>query len=530
VGDGDAAEARPLRLVDTQLYLDRYWREEGQVAGDLRALAESGPRAVGDDRLREGLARLFPGAEPADRQRIAAASAVLRRFAVVAGGPGTGKTTTVARIVALLTEQAEGDRKPLVALAAPTGKAAARLEEAVHDEARGLSVEEDVREHLLALEASTLHRLLGRRPDSNSRFRYHRGNRLPHDVVIVDETSMVGLSMMARLAEAIRPTPGSSSSVTRGSSRRSRRGRAGRVVGPAVDGLRMRPRPGPASPRCSVTRSTPPRSTSAIGDGIVVLDKVHRYGGGHRRARRRDPPGRRRRGDQGVGSRSRRRPLAPVRPGRGHRRPARAHPRRRRHRRPRDARGREAGDAGAALEALGTFRVLCAHRHGPYGVTGWTPRIESWLTQDIPGFTTTDRWYLGRPLLVTENDYGTRLYNGDTGVIVRGRRRPPDRGVRAPRAGRPRCPDPPGPGRDRVRDDVHKAQGSQFDTVAALVPTDSRLLTRQLLYTAVTRAQSRLFLVGNSASATDALSHQVARLSALSEELWTVPRAREGRR
>ena len=130
-----------------------------------------------------------------------------RRFAVVAGGPGTGKTTTVARIVALLAEQAAaaGAPAPLVALAAPTGKAAARLEEAVHAEAAKLDVTSSVREALLALNASTLHRLLGWRPDSHSRFRHNRGNRLPHDVVIVDETSMVSLSLMARLVEAVRP-------------------------------------------------------------------------------------------------------------------------------------------------------------------------------------------------------------------------------------------------------------------------------------------------------------------------------------
>ncbi len=131
---------------------------------------------------------------------------MLSRFGVVAGGPGTGKTITVARIVALLSEQASsaGTAEPLVALAAPTGKAAARLEEAVHEQAAELAVSDAVRAQLLASNASTLHRLLGWRPDSNSRFRHNRGNRLPHDVVIVDETSMVSLSLMARLVEAVR--------------------------------------------------------------------------------------------------------------------------------------------------------------------------------------------------------------------------------------------------------------------------------------------------------------------------------------
>ena len=128
------------------------------------------------------------------------------RWSVVAGGPGTGKTTTVARIVALICEQAAaaGAAFPLVALAAPTGKAAARLQESVHAEAAVLDVAPEVRDQLLALRASTIHRLLGWRPGSNSRFRHDRNQRLAHDVVIVDETSMVSLSLMARLIEALR--------------------------------------------------------------------------------------------------------------------------------------------------------------------------------------------------------------------------------------------------------------------------------------------------------------------------------------
>ncbi len=236
----------------------------------------------GVDLLAEGLARLFAG-ETDSRQCLAAASAVLRRLAVVAGGPGTGKTTTVARIVALLCEQAGGSAPPLVALAAPTGKAAARLEEAVHAEAAALPVDDAVRSALLGLRASTLHRLLGWRPGSYSRFRHDRTNRLPHDVVIVDETSMVSLSLMARLIEAIRPQarlvlvgdPGQLASIEAGAV-------LGDIVGPAGGRLIMnasaRDRLAQATGTALTAEDPPPGVT--VGDGIVVLDRVHRFGGG----------------------------------------------------------------------------------------------------------------------------------------------------------------------------------------------------------------------------------------------------------
>ena len=146
--------SRPAAARRHALYLDRYWREERQVAADLQALGDEAPADVDEAVLADGLARLFP-ATPTSASARRGAAAVRRRFAVVAGGPGTGKTTTVARIVALLDEQAAaaGAPPPLVALAAPTGKAAARLEEAVHDEAAALDVGDAVRAQLLELRA-----------------------------------------------------------------------------------------------------------------------------------------------------------------------------------------------------------------------------------------------------------------------------------------------------------------------------------------------------------------------------------------
>jgi exodeoxyribonuclease V alpha subunit len=469
---------------------------------------------------------LFEG-QTDGRQCLAAAVAVLRRLAVVAGGPGTGKTTTVARILALLAEQAtaNGSRLPLVALAAPTGKAAARLEESVHEEAAKLTVAAEVRAQLLALQASTLHRLLGWRPGSHSRFRHHRGQRLPHDVVIVDETSMVSLSLMARLAEAIRPDarlilvgdPGQLASIEAGAV-------LGDVVGPASDSLRIdwaeRARL-TAVTRHAVAADDPPPGTT-IGNGIVVLDRVHRFGVGIarlaeaiRRGNADDVMAVLEESPEGVtwipidaADPASSEALGPVRDGAIEAGRAIFE----------DA---QAGAAADALRALGSFRVLCAHRRGPQGVATWTSQIEAWLSAAVNGFTTDTPWYVGRPLLVNENDYELRLYNGDTGVVVAV---DPERTTAAfERRGEIIEFSPT---RLSAVDTVyamtiHKSQGSQFDTAAVLLPDPtSRILTRELLYTAATRASSRLILAGTGEAIRRAVNRPVARASGLGWRVW----------
>jgi exodeoxyribonuclease V alpha subunit len=526
VGEEGGAPDRPLRLSGTWLYLDRYWREEREVAADLQAFGAAPAAGVDQALLADGLGRLF-SAEDDGRQRLAAAAAVLRRFAVVAGGPGTGKTTTVARIVALLAEQAAaaGAPSPLVALAAPTGKAAARLEEAVHAEADRLEVEPAVRDGLLASRASTLHRLLGWRPASHSRFRHHRGNRLPHDVVIVDETSMVSLSLMARLVEAVRPEarlvlvgdPGQLTSIEAGAV-------LGDVVGPAAEGLRMRPAAREALERvtgAAVDAAAPPPGAT-IGDGIVVLDRVHRFGSGIAAlatAVRRGDADRvvetLRAGPEGVtwieadaGDPSAAALLEPVRAGAIA--TARA-----------VVEAAARGDASAALHALGAFRILCAHRRGTHGAATWMAHVEDWLAAEIPGFGTAGPWYVGRPLLVTENDYELRLYNGDTGVVVADG---PDRVTAAFERGGQTVH--VSPSRLAAVETVyamtiHKAQGSQFGTAAVLLPeAGSPILTRELLYTAVTRAREGLVVAGAEEALVAAVSRPVTRASGLQRRLW----------
>jgi exodeoxyribonuclease V alpha subunit len=520
----EGADDRPLRLVGTTLYLDRYWRDERFVADDLLARNE----AIGDVEigvLADGLNRLFDGEEP-DLQRLAAATCVLRRLAVVGGGPGTGKTTTVTRILVLLDEQARAAdaQPPLVALAAPTGKAAARLEEAVHEEASALELGEEERVRLLEMSASTIHRLLGWRPGCANRFRHDRRNQLPHDVVVIDETSMVSLSLMARLLEAVRRDarlilvgdPKQLASVEAGAV-------LGDLVGPAADGVRMRE---PARSRLAeVAQQTapatdPPRGAT-IGDGIVVLRRVHRFAGAiadlAEAVRAGDPDTSLailREGyedvrwlDVDIGDLSRRDALDPVREAAV-------------------AAGRAvvesagAGDAAGALAALGSFRLLCAHRRGAYGVATWNAVVESWLASELDRFA-EDVWYVGRPLLVMENDHGLRLFNGDTGVIV-AREGGRKSAVFERQGGLVEI----SPTRLEAVETlhaltIHKSQGSQVDAVAALLPDPgSRILTRELLYTAVTRARKSMIVCGTEAAIRAALARPVAHASGLGRRLW----------
>jgi exodeoxyribonuclease V alpha subunit len=519
----DGPDDRPLRLAGTRLYLDRYWRDERYLARTLHGLAGSPSAGVDREVLARGLDRLFTGEAP-DDQRLAAATAVLRRLTVVAGGPGTGKTTTVARILALLDEQAaaQGLPPPVVALAAPTAKAAMRLGEAVHAEAAVMDAGEATRRRLLALEGSTIHRLLGKA--GGTRFRHDRHNRLPHDIVVVDETSMVALAVMARLLEALGTQ---TRLVLLGDPEQLVSVEAGAVladiVGPAGEGLRMRPRArdelAAVAGQEVPAREAPP--DVAIGDGIVLLRTVHRFG-----ADIRDLAEATRAGDAPAAAEVLRRPsravhwievetetagddaLAPVRElvgDTGRRLVAAA---------------RE-GDGEAALQALGGCRLLCAHRRGPAGVGTWTARVEAWLAEAIDGFVPRPTWYVGRPVMVTSNDYGLRLFNGDTGVVVASEDEQP--AVVFERPGRLLRMPPSRLGAVETVHamTVHKSQGSQFSTVVVLLPRpDSRILTRELLYTAVTRTRERLVVVGTENSLTAAIERPVARASGLREALW----------
>ncbi|MEV6286100.1 exodeoxyribonuclease V subunit alpha [Kribbella sp. NPDC051770] len=478
----------PLRLDETRLYFDRYWREEEQVEQDLRRqTTRLAPVIANEAALTAGLDRLFPGDSYVE-QRAAAETAARQWTTVLTGGPGTGKTTTVAGLLAVLAEQAElaGERRPWIALTAPTGKAAARLEEAVRREMSDrLSPEDTAR--LGDFHARTLHMLLGRRPDSSSRFRHDRTNRLPHDIIVVDETSMVSLTMMARLLEAVRP---GARLVLVGDPDQLASIEAGAVLADLVDGLVAGGHIEAAELRTSH------RFGSEIGELALAVredradDVLTVLRGGDERVVFVE--------DEDPRERLREAMLPDVLAIR---------------------RAAEAGDADAALAAVDRHRLLCAHREGPWGVQQWNRTVERWITEETED-PLWDTWYVGRPVLVTANDYALGIYNGDVGVTIRR----PDGSLRVCIAGargrRDFAPSRLGNIETLHAMTIHKSQGSQAAEVTVLLPNEeSRLLTRELFYTAITRAVDRVRVVGAEESVRLALTRRALRATGLRQRL-----------
>ncbi len=508
---------RPLRLTGGRLYLERYWLQEESVRRQLQARWTRPAPVVDRQRMRVASDRLFRrdglAEDEVDRQRLAAAVAMLSSVSVIAGGPGTGKTTTVAALLSLLADQP--GRTPRIALAAPTGKAAARLTEAVAQARERLEPAD--RALVGELIAQTLHRLLGWLPGKRGRFRHDARNRLPYDVIVVDEMSMVSLTLMARLLEAVRPE---ARLVLVGDPDQLSPVEAGAVLADIVkaDGDRE-----PALEASLAELGSDVRDQVPVVRRVVTLDHVFRFGHGGgidalakaiRSADSAEVLAVLRSGSSEVQF-SEADPADPGMPLDQLMRQVRTAGRRR-------IAAAAAGDIDEALAAIDQHRLLCAHRRGPYGVSRWSGEAERWLGVDSVSAQSRageGEWYLGRPILVVANDYDLGLYNGDIGVVV------------ATPAG-PRVAFARGsayilvaPVRlDAVQTvhamTVHRAQGSQFGCVSFVMPpADSPLLTRELFYTAVTRASRRVQVLGTADAVARAVSRPASRASGLAERL-----------
>ena len=527
----DGSQPTPLVLQNNRLYLQRMWQYEGDVvrfiASDNMASLINEIRDVNETLLRDTLDRLFgPAENEVDWQKVAAAVAATRRISVISGGPGTGKTTTVAKLLTALIQLSQGQRLR-IQLAAPTGKAAARLTESLGNAIRQLSLTDDERK-LFPEQASTLHRLLGAQPNSQ-RLRYHRGNPLNLDVLVVDEASMVDLPMMARLIAAL---PTKAQVIFLGDRDQLASVEAGAVLGDICRFAEL----GYSEPRAkqlarltgyTLAGNIPIGDVQAdavnVRDSLCLLRKSYRFDE-----------------KSGIGQLA----LA-VNAGRY-----------------RDALtvfngtytdierfsladsddyqvlledcaagyqhylelAAAGADAGDVLAAFGRYQLLCALRAGPFGVSGLNERVEQLLhrkrlIERTPGLS--GRWYVGRPVMIGLNDSALGLFNGDIGIALpdpegelRVHFQLPDGNIKSVQPSRL-------PSHETAYAmTVHKSQGSEFEHTALVLPnTFMPVLTRELVYTAITRARQRLTLYCSDTVLSHAIRTPTHRVSGLVDRL-----------
>jgi exodeoxyribonuclease V alpha subunit len=580
---GKPGEFRPLILDGKhRLYLYRYWEYENRLADCIKERSRAAVDSIDRPLLMDGLARHFPETDPGGRtdwQKVAALTSVVRKLCIISGGPGTGKTTTVAKILALLLEQAKGGRL-WIALAAPTGKAATRLEEAIAEAVSRLDCPDAVKE-AIPRDASTLHRLLGA-VSSSPYFRRNAENPLTQDVVVVDEASMVDLALMAKLASAL---PDHARLILLGDKDQLASVEAGAVLGDMCNTGSLHPYSGSAEELLLGAEAHSRGGEESGGNGqpaiatcIVELRKSYRFGeesgiGALSRAIKK--------GD-GAGA------LELLRNGRFQ-----------------DIEWKELPHPEALVRALrspvlegfrqffdssgtsemwdgfGRFRILCALRRGPFGAAALNTLVEQVLREQRiiqPG-----QWYHRRPIMVTRNDYNLRLFNGDIGFVL-DHWEDVENGTGGARTHGARDDATDAAGDDGVRDDegdtgtkdgveddardgadgrrrvesgagcevrmravfpvsngpprafppsrlpehetvyattVHKSQGSEFDEVLLILSDrESPALTRELLYTGITRARKRLVVWGREDVFRAAASKRIQRSSGLRDAIW----------
>jgi exodeoxyribonuclease V alpha subunit len=517
---GKPGEQAPL-IVDAsqRLYLGRYWWYEKKVAETLRQRAQPDASDSQDlQRLGASLKRLFPiKTGRVDWQMVAAAITALRRFSVISGGPGTGKTHTVTAILALLIEQNDGGKGLNIALAAPTGKAAARLSESIRKAKPVILCADNIRQQIPE-DATTIHRLIGIRP-GQSRARYHADNSLPVDVLVVDEASMIDLPLMAALLEAVPPNAriimlgdkDQLASVEAGSVFADISGgdAVSRFSGEFLDQLR----------ELTGQDLKLQQAKAGFSDCVVQLQTSYRFGD-----------------DSGIGGLARAIndgdvsstmallyddevvDVSAVEPSAN------------------DLAGYidsqviplyaaciESATVHQAISRFNEFRLLCALRKTATGVEQVNALIEARLRRRglIDSYRTH---YAGRPILITRNDHGLGLFNGDTGILwpdpdANGELRAwfvmPDNTTR--RVLPARLPEH----ETAYAMTIHKSQGSEFERVLIMLPYESSpVLTRELLYTGITRARRSVEIWAAQHIITQCVHNKVERASGLADHIY----------
>ncbi|MBW2201011.1 MAG: exodeoxyribonuclease V subunit alpha [Deltaproteobacteria bacterium] len=523
---GRPGEFRPLVLDQKhRLYLYRYWDYEKRLSDSIKIRVQEDVRDIDVPLLERGIKRLFPEdkEKAANWQKVAGIVSILKRFCVISGGPGTGKTFTIARILALLIEQARGARLRIF-LCAPTGKAAAKLKESIKNARDTLDCGEDVRK-AIPNEVYTIHRMLRTIPGSPY-FHHHSENLLPADIVVVDEASMVDLALMSKLVQAV---PTDARLILVGDKDQLASVEAGSVLGDIcgrdiihgfsrdffdkmtkidgarleIEGRKLGDRPGLID--CIVLLKKNYRF--AEGSGIYGLSRSVNQGDADTAIKLLNPL----KGDKSIEWGKFTLPNDLTR--KFTKRILAWH-----------SAYLKTDDPRKALELLNRFKILCALKKGPFGVEALNKVAERVLVQQgliSPG----KQWYRGKPILIIRNDYHLGLFNGDLGIImsVQGSGSEDLYAFFPGTSGELRRFLP-----QRIADHetayamtVHKSQGSEFEEVLLVLPDKNYpVLTRELIYTAITRARRKVSIWGPEKICITAIKQKIVRTSGLRDALW----------
>lgn len=507
-------------IIDTndRVYFQKYWMQEETLAKSLLKRCEQKSN-IDDDLLREGLNRLFglAATEEPDWQKAATAVSVKNKLSVISGGPGTGKTTTVVRILALLIEQSLAKQQSArIALAAPTGKAAARLKESIRLAKARINVDDEIRQ-LIPEEAKTLHQLLGARRHS-SRFKYSEKNTLPFKTVVLDEASMADQTLMSSLIKAL---PDASRLILLGDKDQLASVEAGSVLGDicfkAANIVSTRMNQWLRSINIALPEQSVTSKLFRMNDHVTLLTKNYRFAE-----------------KSGIGQL---------------------------------AKNINSGDGEGALQIITSgrftdidftivtkhaellqkleyitanhfipffqnlkqeaafeqwqdFQLLAVHRRGPYGVQYLNRQIERILIQRgvIPNH---QLWYAGRPVIINTNDYNLKLYNGDVGICLRNKKGELRVYFQQKDEIRAFAPARLSSHSSAYVLTVHKSQGDEFRNVGLILPSkESKVLSRELVYTAVTRARESVQIIGSEEVLKAAITKKMKRSSGLGGRLW----------
>jgi len=525
---GRPGDVKPLILEGARLYLFRYWNYETRLAHTLKNMANARIETFDEPQLKKTFDRVFPrpegdGKKETDWQKVAVFSSLRNRLCIISGGPGTGKTFTVAKILALLVEQSGNDTLN-IALTAPTGKAAARLQEAIKEAKATLNCSEAIKA-AIPDEASTLHRLLKTIPYSPY-FRFSEDNPLPYDVVVIDEASMVDLALFSKLTQSLRPQ---SRLILLGDKDQLASVEAGSVLGDICDTGNVHRFSQAFIDACrrvtgeNFTENNSVPTSESISDCIVQLTRSYRFdetSGIHAVSR-------------AVNAGEADNTLDLIKKETCGDIQWRNLPR------PDDLiryledwiTGRydvylKAADPVEAFDLFSRSRILCALREGPYGIHNLNILIER-IMQKKGLIERSGRWYPGRPVMITRNDYNLRLFNGDIGIAMEtqgsdGELRVFFSGTEGSLRSFPplRLPD-----HETVYAmTVHKSQGSEFDEILFVTPDrDTQVMTRELIYTAITRAREKIQVWGKEDVFLTAIQRRIHRSSGLREALWEQP-------